>query len=155
MDLVEPKFCRRDYTLQTDRRNISDIGVRIDNEVAVVPSSTDVIGKYATGKALTTRSKTLSNSSIKQVAQTTEMPLIMTKQKVPYVIESIDEVIVSLMALPITYTEEREDDYKEKLLIARLELHEVNLRSRFLEVKTRLSSYENMTWFASGLVSTL
>jgi hypothetical protein len=80
------------------------------------------------------------------------MPSIITEREVPYVVESIDEVIVSLMTSPVTYTEEDEDNYKKKFLITMTGLHEVNLRRRFLKVKYLLNSYENMAWFASVLV---
>jgi hypothetical protein len=83
------------------------------------------------------------------------MPLIMTEREVSYVVESINEVIVSLMTSPITYTNKGEDNFKEKFLIAKTGLHEINLRSKFLKVKYLLNSHEKMAWFASVLVKYL
>uniref|UniRef100_A0A2S2QBD5 Uncharacterized protein n=1 Tax=Sipha flava TaxID=143950 RepID=A0A2S2QBD5_9HEMI len=119
---------------------------------AIFASSMDVIEKR---EALTTCLESLPNSSTKQESQSTETLLIKIEREVPYAVESIDEVIVSLMASPVTYTEEGEDNYKKELLIAITGLHEINLRSRFLKVKYLLNSYERMAWFASVLVKYL
>ena len=116
---------------------------------AIFASSMDVIEKR---EALTTCLESLPNSSTKQESQSTETLLIKIEREVPYAVESIDEVIVSLMASPVTYTEEGEDNYKKELLIAITGLHEINLRSRFLKVKYLLNSYERMAWFASVLL---